>query len=181
MSAVLLLVSEAALASPVVVFPLAPRNVTPAMTDSASKVLRDSISALKDVTVIDTSVVERKLGVHLVDQARDCDYDVFCLVEVGEIMKAERILIGHVRRQPSETDVELKLFVLDVAKALVVDTLVWKLKGDQALLEEAVRAGSKKLVSRPNATVVFDLTPANAEVALFGDTIAHGSGSVKFW
>jgi hypothetical protein len=158
--------------SAVVVFPLDGRGVARETAESATDAVKRTLVALKGVEVIETREVEKKLGVHLIEQAHACEYDTFCLVEVGEIVGGERMLIGHVRRggkEQKKDELELKLFVLDVAKASVVDTLIWRVKNVPGALEDAARAATKKLFAPPDATISLALTPPNAEISIFGE------------
>src|SRR5262249_3980543 len=131
------------------------RGVARETADSATNVIKKTLIGT-GVDVIDTRDVEKKLGVHLTEQAHACEYDTFCLVEVGEIVGGERLVIGHVRRggkEQKKDELELKLFVLDVAKATVVDTLLWRFPNVPNALEEATRSATKKLLSPPDAKV----------------------------
>lgn len=172
-------------AAAVVVFPLDGRGVAERTAGDATARLKATLRALRSVEVIETATVERRLGVQLTEQARACEYDVFCLVEVGEILGSERIIIGHVRKPPraeSPDELELKLFVLDVAKASVADVLLWRVSGAGAALDEAVDAATRRLFSAPNAKLAFDLSPPNAEVTFYGDPVPKTlKGPLDYW
>ncbi|MCK6545969.1 hypothetical protein L6R52_08875 [Myxococcota bacterium] len=180
-----LLLPIEARAAAVVVFPLDGRGVAERTAGDATARLKATLRALRSVEVIETAAVEKRLGVHLTEQARACEYDVFCLVEVGEILGSERMIIGHVRKPPraeSPDELELKLFVLDVAKASVADVLLWRVPSAGAALDDAVDAATRRLFSAPNAKLAFELSPANAEVTFYGDPVPRTlKGPLDYW
>jgi hypothetical protein len=167
------------------VFPLDGRGVARQTADQATDVVRRTLAGIKSVEVIETGAVEKRLGIHLTEQARACEYDTFCLVEVGEILQSERMLIGHVRRggkEQKQDEIELKLFVLDVAKASVIDVVVWKFPNREGTLDDAVRVATKRLFAPPDAKVVFDVDPPNAEISLYGEPLSRQKGQVfSYW
>lgn len=177
--------SAPALARGVVVFPLDGRGVPRETADQVTEVVKSVLRTIRTVEVLDTASVEKRLGVQLTDQARACEYDTFCLVEVGEILKSERMLVGHVRRAGKEQapdELELKLVVLDVAKASVVDVLLWRLPNRDGAPADAARAATRRLFAAPDAKVIFDLTPPTAEVAFYGDPISRPKGQAfSYW
>jgi hypothetical protein len=107
------------------------------------------------------------------------------LVEVGEILQSERMLIGHVRRggkEQKQDELELKLFVLDVAKASVVDVLVWKVPNREGALEAAASAATKRLFAPPDAKVALDVTPQESEISFYGELLNRPKGQLfPYW
>jgi hypothetical protein len=181
-----LLIAVLAVSRPVIVFPLDARGVAVDTAERATEELKKTLSAIPRIEVIDTKDVEKRLGVHLTEQARACEYDVFCLVEVGEILQSDQMIIGHVKRGPrdsADSDLELKLFVLDVAKAVVIDTLLWRVPGRaERGLEDAVAAATRKLFSEPNAELVLEILPPKAEIYAFGEALPKAkNGVVAIW
>jgi hypothetical protein len=187
----------------VVVFPLDGRNVLPEVADSATEIVKRTIRSIAGMEVIESATVEHELGVRLTEQAQKCEYDVFCLVQLGEVFQSERMLVGHVRRvekssfprpihegggsgsrrerakAPEEEYFELKLFVLDVAKASVADVLVWRVR---AAIGDAVEAAARRLFSPPNVELLFEVAPPHAEVSFYGDPVSRPkSGALPFW
>lgn len=163
-----------ALAARVVVFPLDARAVSEASARVATERVVATLRGITDLKVIEPKSVEQKLGVNLTEQARSCNYDVFCLVEVGEILQVERILIGHVRRPEGKdsSGLELKLIVLDVAKAVIAEVLIWRLPDSAAAgWQDAVEAAARRLFSAPDALVDLVLDPANAKLSFYGEPI----------
>jgi hypothetical protein len=180
-----LLAPGTARAGAVVIFPLDGRGVSRSTADQATDMVKRALGSVKGIEVIETAQVEKRLGVHLTEQARACEYDTFCLVEVGEILQSERMLIGHVRhggKEQKQDELELKLFVLDVAKASVIDVLVWKFPIREGALDEAVRAATRRLFAPTDAKVIFDITPQNAEVSFYGEPINRPKGKpFSYW
>lgn len=170
----LVLSAGTARAASVIVFPLDARGVSYDTADTATKWALETIRMSSGAEVIEPSRVEREIGVKLTEQARACDYDVFCLVEVGEILQGDKMLVGHVRLVTGKEGDrhELKLIVLDVSKATIVEVLIWKLPAVHAgALEHAVRAATKRLFAKPDALVSIDLSPENARLSFFGDPV----------
>lgn len=186
MPAASLLIAVLAISRPVIVFPLDARGVAVDTAERATTELKKTLASIPKTEVIDTKDVEKKLGVHLTEQARACEYDVFCLVEVGEILQSDQMIIGHVKRgarEPADADLELKLFVLDVAKAVVVDTLLWRVPGRaERGLEDAVAAATRKLFSAPSAELAVEISPPKAEIYAFGEALPRAkNGVVAMW
>ncbi|CAN0576105.1 unnamed protein product, partial [Laminaria digitata] len=90
--------SSTASAARVVVFGLAPRGIDAATVKQGTDSMLETLRGLSGVQVIDPKTGKARLGVDLVEQARACEYDVFCLVEVGELLEGQQILIGHLSR-----------------------------------------------------------------------------------
>lgn len=174
------------IARPVVLFPLDARGVALDTAEHATALVKKTLLSIPKTEVIETKDVEKKLGVHLTEQARACEYDVFCLVEVGEILQSDLMVIGHVKRgarEPIDGELELKMFVLDVAKAVVIDTLVWKIPGgkDHAL-DDAVDAATRKLFSPASVAITFEVSPKNVEIVAYGDPWPKPkNGVLNFW
>lgn len=166
----------------VVVFPLDARGVAYDTASAATTAALETIRATPKVQVIDPATVEREIGVDLTEQAQACDYDVFCLVEVGEVLQTEKILIGHVRLLSGQKreEHELKLIVLDVAKATIVEVLIWKLPIDRGGLLDAARAATKRLFAEPDAQVVLDVQPPEAKVYFYGDLVPRPADGSAF-
>jgi hypothetical protein len=184
-SIAVLLLPAPALARSVIIFPLDARGVAYDTAQTATHWVLETMRAIPDTRVIDPKTVEAELGVKLTEQARACEYDLFCLVEVGEILEGDAMLIGHVRRVGGNEDEvhELKLIVLDVPKATITDVVIWKVPtARQGGLENAVRAASRRLFSRPDAMVTFVLEPPNARVSFFGDQVQiPEDGTLPYW
>jgi hypothetical protein len=167
-------VPVSARAASVIVFPLDARGVSYDTAGTATKWVLETIRSGGKVTVVEPAAVEQQLGVKLTEQARACDYDVFCLVEVGEIIQGDRVLIGHVRlvSEKSGEKFELKLIVLDVAKATIIEVLIWKVPATrEGGLEFSVRAAAKRLFVPPDAKVAIELVPKEARLYFFGDPV----------
>src|SRR5688572_3424521 len=88
---------SSAIAKSVIVFPLDARGVSYDTASTATKWVLETVNSIPKMKVIEPKTVEAELGVKLTEQARACEYDVFCLVEVGEILEGDSMLIGHVR------------------------------------------------------------------------------------
>jgi hypothetical protein len=184
-----LLLSQVAVAAKVVVFGLDPRNVSAETTAQGAQRLLTTLAKLPGLTVIDPQTAKARLGVDLVQQARACEYDVFCLVELGELLDADTLLIGHLSR-PAPTDpdadlgLELRLMVLEVASASTVDVLLWRVQDlNSKALAQACDAGARRLFGPPDIKVQFVLTPPNAQLHLYGEPVelSPKGAPIPYW
>lgn len=181
-------VSDAAWAGRVVVFGLSPRGIDAATVEEGTQTLLKTLRDLEGVTVVDAKTAKARIGVDLVEQARACEYDVFCLVELGELLEAQQLLVGHLSRPPPTHDradegLELKLMVLDVAKASPTEVLLWRVPDlDPEALGQATSAAARRLFAPRDIQVQFVLTPSDAEVRFFAEPVAVTSGqTMPYW
>lgn len=167
----------------VVVFPLDPRGVSVDTAEVATDAVVDALRAIERLQVIDPTAVEARLNVDLTRQARACEYDVFCLVEVGEILQTATVLLGHVSRRPGESaeSYELKLVVLDVDRAAIAEVLIWRLR-DLTMLDAAATAAGRRLFAPHDAQVDLRIDPPTATVRLYADPqVIPRSGRWAMW
>jgi hypothetical protein len=175
-------------AEKVVVFPLDARGVEPGLTLEGTRAVLARLRRVRGVEVVDPETGKAELGVGLTQQARACEYDVFCLVEVGELLEAERVLIGHLSR-PLPTDaradegLELKLIVLDVSRATITEVLLWRVPDlDPSALVDAARAAVSRLFAPKDVELIVALTPPEARISLYGEQLSLPEGGrVPFW
>ena len=167
----------------VVVFPLDARSVPPALSQRTTSAVLRALDGIERLQVIDPKTVEKRLQVSLTDQAQACQYDVFCLVEIGEILETATVLLGHIqfKADATETPYELKLVVLDVDRAAIAEVLIWRIAGPEALSAAAYAAG-RRLFAPQDAQVKVTLEPPQAVVSLYGDpqTLPRG-GPWSMW
>ncbi len=183
-----LALSPTASAARVVVFGLAPRGIDAATVKQGTDSMLQTLRGLSGVQVIDPKTGKARLGVDLVEQARACEYDVFCLVEVGELLEGQQILIGHLSRlaptdSHADEGLELKLMVLDIAKATTTEVLLWRVPDlDPQALRDATRAATRRLFAPRDLQVQFNLTPENAKLRLYGEPLGVVSGQpMPYW
>lgn len=170
----------------VIVFPLDPRGVAYDTADRGTKNVLTTMRELKGLGVIDPKTVAKQIGVDLTEQAKKCEYDVFCLVEIGEILEGEHILIGHLRQQGegASRTLELKLIVLDVARASITEVLIWNLSANQdRAIDDATSTAPRRLFGASDVQVMWNIEPADAKVFVYGDPLKHPAPGEKmpFW
>lgn len=170
----------------VVVFPLDPRGVAYDTADRGTKNILSTMRDLKGLRVIDPKTVARKIGVDLTEQAKKCEYDVFCLVEIGEILEGDFVLIGHLRQQGEGADrkLELKLIVLDVARASITEVLIWNVSAnEERALDDATRTAPRRLFGASDVKVVWNVEPDDAEIFVYGDPLKRPKpgAPVPYW
>ena len=172
------LASGSARAQPsVVVFPFEARGAPSA---AAQKATRAAISSLADdpsVRVLGPSEVEARVGVDLREQARGCRYDVFCLVELGRVLDGERVLVGHVDSIPGSPQWSLHLLELDVTRAAMIDTSIYRISSlvDEEL-EAAASVGARRLLVPPDTDLEISVDPPEATVTFLGDPVVVPRG-----
>lgn len=176
--------ASASASAAVVVFPLDPRGVAIGTSAEGTKSILKTLRAVPRLEVIEPKTVAKQLGVDLTEQARKCEYDVFCLVEVGEIMSADHLLIGHIRQRGEGDDrrYEMKLIVVDVLKASITEVLIWNVTPSEQALIEAAESASRRLFAPPDVRVEWKLEPPETRILLYGDPYAPDRrGPVDFW
>ena len=154
----------------VVVFPLDARGVDPGQAESATQAVLSALQGIERLRVMDPKTVEKRLDVNLIEQARACQYDVFCLVEIGEILETATVLLGHVQSNPEAESppYELKLVVLDVDRATIAEVLIWRF-GELERLPAAADAAGRRLFGPQDAEVELRVEPTGAKISLYGD------------
>ncbi len=165
----------AASAMGVVVVPL---DASGTSAFEASRVAsRSMLLALRDlpgVRVMESQAVSVELGVNLIEQVQLCRREVLCLVQIGEAVSADRMLLGELSEKAGVRSI--KLYVVDVTKAAMVDTLTWTVGADDRTLEDAVTVAMRQLFASPDARVVFEIMPKDAQLELYGER-----ANLKFW
>jgi len=135
---------------------------------SASRAMIASMRELPEVTVVESQAISAELGINLVDQVQQCRRDTLCLVQIGEAVSADRLLLGELAEKSNGERI-LKLYVVDVTKAAMVDTITWTLPTAQGALEDALAAAMRQLFARPDARVIFEVLPKDAEISVYGE------------
>ena len=140
----------------------------------ASGVISSALRDLPELRVMESRAVSAELGVSLVEQVQLCRREVLCLVQIGDAVSADRMLLGEL----SEADGKrlLKLYVVDVTKAAMIDTLTWTVGTDDRMLEDAVRAATRQLFGQPDARMVLQILPRDAQLELFGERV-----NLRYW
>lgn len=150
----------------VVLFPLEDRGAGVEAVQVATKAAENALTA-DGHTVSGPLDVEASSGVDLLAQARGCDYDVFCLVEVGRVLEGRQVLVGHVSGRGEGW--QLRLLALDVERAALVDTVVFETPQEASALQAAASLAARRLVSTPRVLIRLKVTPSDSRVTIFGD------------
>lgn len=140
----------------------------------ASGVMSTTLRELPELRVMESRAVSAELGVNLVEQVQLCRREVLCLVQIGDAVSADRMLLGEVSENEGKR--LLKLYVVDVTKAAMVDTLTWTVSTDDRMLEDAVRAAMRQLFGKPDARIVLQILPRDAQLELFGERV-----NLRYW
>lgn len=140
----------------------------------ASGAMSSALRELPELRVMESRAVSAELGVSLVEQVHLCRREVLCLVQIGDAVSADRMLLGELSEVGGQR--LLKLYVVDVTKAAMIDTLTWTVSNDDAVLEDAVRAAMRQLFGQPDARIVLQILPRDAQLELFGERV-----NLRYW
>jgi hypothetical protein len=140
----------------------------------ASGARSSALRELPELRVMESRAVSAELGVSLVEQVHLCRREVLCLVQIGDAVSADRMLLGELSEVGGQR--LLKLYVVEVTKAAMIDTLTWTVSNDDAVLEDAVRAAMRQLFGQPDARIVLQILPRDAQLELFGERV-----NLRYW
>ena len=121
----------------------------------------------KSIKVINAQEISTRLGIDLREQRNRCEGDLLCLVQVGELLEATRLVVATLKKGQGKTDT-LQVKVIDVARASLVDNLRWDIQPNLDRAREAIFAGMKQLLIPPDTITVFEVEPADAVVLVYG-------------
>lgn len=172
-----------------VVVPLEAKGIDPKIAREATRWLVEGLtSAGVPIEVVGPAEAARLEGIDLLEQARGCGYDVFCLVEIGRLFGGGTIVVGALERRVSGAkDVPLDTWVLelralDVDRAVLADALAHAVPAlDLAALRAAARAGIRRLILPPDAAIELEVEPSDALTSAFGEPVVSSAGLVAFW
>jgi hypothetical protein len=166
----------------VVVFPLDPLDVPVSVLEDVNRALVAQIQRADGWKVIEPATAAQSRGVNLAERAYACQYDVLCLTEVAEVLRADRLVIGHLkRREPGQHILELKIAVLDGHRASLSDVILWQVDLTRPSEPvDAVQAAARRLFQAPDAQVTFHLAPETAKVRIYGKRVPLEGSNVPF-
>lgn len=109
-------------------------------------------------------------------RAEACGYAVPCLVELGARLGADVLVVGRLARAggaTSEGAWALELVAIDVGDGFVAGVSEWTFGTED--LDAAAQTLARQVALPSDARLVFDLEPAEARVALYGEPIDVGA------
>lgn len=165
-----------------VVFPFDAREFNPFRAKEAEQLFMNSIRRIDGLEIIESEVLARELGADLSAEARACNNDVLCLVQLGEILGAERLVLPRLREGARETDV-LQIVVIDVQAAKLRDSLTWDIPNQLGMFDAAMTAAPRHLFGLPDARLVVLVQPKDARLFVFGEEVGSPpyTSEVAFW
>lgn len=110
-------------------------------------------------------------------QARGCDHDVFCLVEIARLLGADRALVGRIEAT-EDGWLELELLVLDCERAVLAGSARPRVISAPRLLDAAA-ATARRLLRPPDVALELRLEPPDAELRAFGEPVSVVDG--RWW
>ena len=153
-------------ASRILVLPLEAKEVSNERAAQTTRLLVNAIEQDPDAAIIDLESVRTELRLDLAVEAQRCEHDILCLVQLSELVQADRLVVGSVK-DAEKGETFLRLSVVDVRRASLVDSVRWRVPAQSGAWEEAVGTAAKRLLSRPDATIVLDVWPKDADVTFF--------------
>lgn len=165
-----------------VVFPFDAREFNPFRAKEAEQLFMSSIRRIDGLEIIESEVLARELGADLSSEARACNNDVLCLVQLGEILGAERLVLPRLREGDREADV-LQVVVIDVRAAKLRDSLTWEVPGQLGMFESAMASAPRHLFGVPDARLVVQVEPKDARLFVFGEEVGSPpyTAELAFW
>lgn len=166
----------------VLVFPLEAKNAPEDVARVATEAVVDGLRDAPAVHVVGPGAAKAEAGVDLLEQARGCDYDVFCLVEVGRLFSGREVVIGTVEGATGAPRWTVKLLRLDVERAAMVDTVAYTVRSSVNALVAAAQAAGRRLCLPSNASLQFEVSPADARLSVFGEEVeVREDGTLSLW
>lgn len=165
----------------VLIVPLEAEGATWTVAQGATERIVAAARSLPGIEVVSPERINRQLGVNLALQARSCAKEIFCLVQIGEAVSAQRMLTGELERKGDEANI-LRLNAVDIERAQMIETLRWSVPVRSGALEDAISAAVRRLLIPPDARVIFDVDPPDAKLELYGESIRYESTKeTPFW
>jgi hypothetical protein len=163
----------------VLVFPFDFVEMTP-VVDLDTGVLR----ALNEssIDVLSRASVAQAQGLDLMQQRTRCSGDLLCLVQIGELLEATKLVVAGVRRGRTQSDL-LSINIIDVSRASLIDSIRWDVSSDVEELRNAVAAAAKQLLVPTDTVTVFEIEPPESSVFLYGRPLKElrWGEPVPFW
>ncbi len=166
----------------IVVFPFDAREFNPFRAKEAEQEFMSAMGRIEGLQIIESDVLARELGADLSTEARACNNDVLCLVQLGEILGAERLLLPRLREGDNDTDV-LQIVVVDVQAAKLRDSLTWEIPSRIGMFSSAVAAAARHLFGLPDARLLVNVQPKDARLFVFGEEVGAPpyTQEIAFW
>lgn len=165
-----------------VVFPFDAREFNPFRAKEAEQEFMASIRRIPGLEVIESEVLARELGADLSSEARACNNDVLCLVQLGEILGAERLVLPRLREGDRDSDV-LQIVVVDVRAAKLRDSLTWEIPSQLGMFSSAMSSAPRHLFGIPDARLQVQVEPKDARLFVFGEEVGAPpyTAELAFW
>jgi len=166
----------------IVVFPVEAVAASPALAEEATRRVGAALEKTPGNRVLGPEAVRAKLGLDLGAQAAACASDVLCLVQIGEVLEAARLVTGQLKGESDGRHV-LRLSIIDVASAALADSERFEAPAREGAVLAAIDVAARQMFSEPDATVIFDVYPEDARFELFGvaPTRPRGGTPTPFW
>lgn len=109
-------------------------------------------------------------SINLTEYRDRCADENLCLVQIGQLVDAESVIVVKVRRGVSGTD-SLNLRVIETLSGKVLKQIAWDVEPGFRAFRRALVAGLKQLLYAPDASIVFEVVPKKTTVRLYGKVV----------
>lgn len=106
-------------------------------------------------------------NINLSEYRERCSGEALCLVQIGQLVDASKVVVIQNRRRASGT-CALSIRALDTSSGEALKTINWDIEPGLSTFRKAIQVALKQLLSPPDASVVFELSPKKTIVSLYG-------------
>ncbi len=170
----------------VVVLPVRVEGVVEESPAHLLRALRETLRGLPGVKLVEAEDAKALLGAPLAERVNACAFELYCLVELGDILEADRMISPVVLAGVSAGAFDpqtLRFKIIDVPAVKFGATLKWQISaGSQTVIRHAVWAAMRRLFLPPDTRVRWVLSPEGAELRVYGEPVAVQAGKpMPFW
>ncbi|MEE2904550.1 MAG: hypothetical protein VYC39_19625 [Myxococcota bacterium] len=148
------------------------------------------IAPYPDVSRIIASTLERggklpaeiEQSINLTEYRDRCAGEDLCLVQIGQLVDAESVIVIRARRGISGLD-SLSLRALETSSGKILKKIAWEVESGSSSFNKALHVGLRQLLYEPDASVVFDVSPKRTTISLYGKPVGmtESGESVPLW
>jgi|GEM_PF-5891040 len=160
--------------SQVLVFPIEFVDIAP--YPDASKIIASTLEKGGK------SSAEIEKSINLTEYRDRCAGENLCLVQIGQLVDAESVIVIKARRGISGLD-SLSLRAIETSSGKVLKKIAWEVESGSRAFNRALHVGLRQLLYEPDASVVFEVSPKRTTVSLYGKPVkmAGPGSSVPLW
>lgn len=148
-------------------------SIDPALLQSASERIPDTLEALGVFKAITTKDIQRMLSMEVMKQEAGCDTGTSCLAEIGGALGAAYVISGSLIAVDNAYLLQLQLLNIDraVVESRFSREYSGNLAGLIALFETATKNLVRELLSAQSGELVVNVNEEGATIRLDGDIV----------